>query len=324
MELYSEIKNKYYNYITELIFLLYNNKELQIQELYEMMGEGLNNNIGLKNSLLNYSGQDSLFILDEKDDKYSLSLETPLPIILSKIEKVWLKYMLSQDKARMFLNKETIDKLLISLEEYEDIFDNNIIIKHRDHREDKDVDLLKDRINILIKSIRTNKLIKYSYKTKAGSILKDIIGIPYKIEYSIKKSLFYLISYSIEEERPIKSIVSSFMDIKVLDKESPISREEIKNSIKLKKADKYVILEFENINNLIERGFLTFASHSTDAKYMEERDIYEIKISYYRFEEKEIINKIFSLGKGVVVKGPEDVKDQIIHRIKESLDLYKQ
>lgn len=324
MELFNETKNKYYDIITDLIFLIYNRKRVELKNLHELIPQKLNNNIKLKNSLLNYSEEDSLFILDEEDSEYFLSIDSGIPIILSKIEKVWLKYMLSQDKAKIFLNKETIDKILISLEEYEDIFHNNIIIKHMGNREMEDQGELKNKINILINAIRNNKLIMYSYKTREGIVLKNKISVPYKVEYSIKKDLFYLISYSTEEERPIKSIVNNFIDIEVLEKENPVSRVDIKNSIKLKKQDKYVLLEFKNVNNVIERGFLTFASYSTEAKYIEDRDIHELSISYYSFEEKEIINKIFSLGKGVLVKEPENIKNKIIQRIEDCLILYKQ
>lgn len=323
MELFNETKNKYYDIISDLIFLLHDRKRVDIKDLYDLMPKKLDNNIGLKNSLLNFSEENSLFILDESQGEYFLSVDSSLPIILSKIEKSWLKYMLSQDKAKIFLNKDTIDKLLISLKEYDDIFQDNIIIRHRDNREIEDYKKLKEKINTLIFAIRNNKLIMYSYKTKKGTIFKDRIFVPYKIEYSIKKNLFYLISYSMEEQRPIKSIISNFIDIKVLEKENPISKEDIKNSIKIKKQDKYVVLEFKNINNTIERGFLTFSSYSTEAKYIEDKDVHELKIFYYSFEEKEIINKIFSLGKGVLVKSPEYIKSIIIQRIDRCLDLYK-
>lgn len=323
MKLFNETKNKYYDIIADLIFLLYEQRTIGIQNLYNQMPQKLNNNFKLKDALLNLSGPYSLFILNENDGEYSLSVDSPLPVVLSKLEKTWLKYMLSEDKATLFLKGQTIDKLLISLEKYEDIFHNNIIIKHRNNEEIKNYKSLKDKISLLIEAIRNNKLIQYSYKTRAGTVLVNKISVPYKIEYSIKKDLFYLISYSTEEDRPIKSILSNLSNIKIIEKENLIAKDYIKNSIKAKKQDKYVLLKFKNTNNTIERGFLTFSSYTTEAKYIESEDIHELKISYYSFEEKEIINKIFSLGKGVIVKEPQNIRDEIIDRIESCLNLYQ-
>lgn len=321
MELFNEIKNKYYDEIRDLIYVLYENKKVSSQEIRNL----LPNNYKLRDSLLNKLGTNSLFILthNESENEYSLNIHSPIPIVLSKIEKIWLKHILSEGKAELFLDIKTIDKLLVLLEDYPDIFHNNIIVKHRDYRETKELKKLRRNIDLIIRAIRDDKAIQYSYITREGLVLEDRISLPYKIEYSIKKDLFYLISYSKEEHRPIKSIMENLYNINIIPISSPLSKKEIKESIRAKKQDVHVVLQVENINNLIERVFLTFSSYSTETKYIDEQDIHEIRISYYSFEKKEILNRIFSLGKGVIVREPEDIRQEIIHRIESCLKLYE-
>lgn len=323
MKLFDETKNKYFDIIADLIFYIYKNREISLKELNNIMPPELNENIELKNSILNQSDSNSLFILNEKNNMYSLSIDSAVPVVLSHIEKTWLKYILNDNKSGLFLNKETIDKLANALEKYEDIFSNNIVIQHKNRRYIENYDELKEKIQIVIKAIKNNSLINYSYKTKSGDVLNNRVSVPYKIEYSLKKDLFYLISFSTEEKRPIKSILENINNLKILEVKNPISKDQIKKSIKAKKCDKHIILQIENVNNTIERTFLTFSSYSTDAKYVEDKDIHELKIYYYSFEEKEIINKIFSLGKGVIVKSPNNIRSEIINRIESTLLLYE-
>lgn len=323
MDLFNETKNKYYDIISDLIFTFYDKKKITLEDFYKLMPEQLNNNIQLKNSLLNKNDTDSLFILNETEKNYSLSIDSTIPIIPSYLEKVWLKYMLSNDHVKLFLDKETIEKLLCSLKEYEDIIDNNIIIQHRSTKNIKNYDKLKVKVQILIQAIKNNNAIKYSYKTKDGVILKDKVSIPYKIEYSLKNDKFYLISFSAEENRPIKSILENITDLNIVETETPISKASIKKSIDSKKCNSYVVLQVKDVNNAKERAFLTFSTYSKTAKYIEAEDIHELKIFYYSFEEKEVISKIFSLGKGVIVKEPLNIHNEIINIIEKTLSLYE-
>ena len=59
---------------------------------------------------------------------------------------------------------------------------------------------------------------------------------------------------------------------------------------------------------------MSFSSYERYARVIE-KDVYEIELYYYSFQEEEIIRKIISLGPYVRVKSPENIVKTIIERI---------
>lgn len=51
---------------------------------------------------------------------------------------------------------------------------------------------------------------------------------------------------------------------------------------------------------------------------------YEIRLNYYMFEEENIIRNIISLGPYVRVLSPQRITDEVIRRVRKSIDLYKE
>lgn len=47
-----------------------------------------------------------------------------------------------------------------------------------------------------------------------------------------------------------------------------------------------------------------------------------MRIYYYEFEEAEIISRILYLGRNVVVVNPQHIRDRIISRVKNALEMY--
>lgn len=323
MELFNETKNKYYDIIIDLIFHFDEENKIHFNKLSSMLNsELIGNNINFKNALLLKNCEDNLHILKDENGVYSLNVDSNIPIIPTLIEKTWLKHMLDEDLIRLFLDKETIDKLSDALLKYQDIIGNKIIIQHRSKNHITNYDNLKEKIKKIITAIKEGKGVKYSYITKNGMPLENRQSVPFKIEYSLKNHVFYLISYSLEEKRPVKSIIENFTDIELIEIKDDITMEHIKESIFLKRCCRAIVLEVKNINNALERAFLTLSMFNKTARYMEERDIHELSVFYYQFEEDEVLDRIFSLGKGVIVKEPHDIRNKIIQRINSTLAIY--
>lgn len=333
MNLFVKPKNKVYNIVTELINYLSDNPKgyMTSEEIKDylqdrgMIDEKIINSILKENEDIN-ANIDLLFKSDD-DNYYMLECEQNIEIQPYIMEKIWLKNILNDSKMNLFLKEGTINALKKSLLNIDDIMiEGNLVLKNVATIDTEEIETIKNKMKIIIKAIKEKKGIKYNYTTKYGEIFNGRSALPIKIEYSIKDDLFYLISYPLDEEkpRPIKSLVKNFYDIELINLDVDYDKiyEACIKDIEIKKVNTPIVLEINNNNNALERAFHLFACFDKKAKYISDKDVYLLYIYYYGFEEKEILSRIFSLGKEVFVIGPKEIQDEVRELIKTVLINY--
>lgn len=254
--------------------------------------------------------------------KYSHKLTEAFYMNPLEIEKIWLKSILADPKIKLFLTDETIVKLTKSLEETKDIISDSVEIRNNSTNDTLISDKLKRIKDIYLKAIKNGQGVQYSYVMRNGNTIKDARSIPYKVEYSVKDDIFYLISYSLDQYRPIKSLLKNFSEIQVFDltKDEKKILSDIQARIDNKKEPEPVVLEIIDEKNVVERAFLDFSNFERKASF--DNNIHELSVFYYSFEEEVIISKILALGKYVMVKSPEKIRGKVIERIKQSFEIY--
>ena len=100
----------------------------------------------------------------------------------------------------------------------DDIISQDTLVINRPCKQLEEVDDdLRHNFRLITKAIAEDKGIEYSYVTKNQILLENRKSIPFKLEYSMKEDWFYLISYSLDDNRPIKSLLSGFRDIKLIE-----------------------------------------------------------------------------------------------------------
>lgn len=324
MELFLEGKNKNYALILELLNSLYfgSKKTISRNEICDLVEKyGISSEFNLSQSLMNENPPYNLYLLDSNSNgEFCLSMETDVPIRPYKIERQWLKHILKNQKLRLFLEEKTIAKLEELLKGCEDIVSEAALTINRPCKQLRTVDEHLGRIfKLLVRAILENKGIEYDYRTKSGAKLCNIRGIPYKIEYSMKEDCFYLISYSTAENRPIKSLLHSFEEIRLLelDEKDFKTSEEIQKSIDGKKAPEPVILRIKDDNHALERTMFQFSCFERKLEYDKASDTYSLSVSYYEFEKEEVLSRIFSLGRHVLVTSPSAIREEMIDRLKQ-------
>lgn len=328
MNLFVKPKNKVYNYVADLINCLWDKPEgymtrEEIREFFKkrkIIDENIIKSL-LKENIDANSNVDLLFRSDD-DDYYMLQCDQNIEIKPYVMEKIWLKNVMKDPKIKLFLEEKAICKLEEYLLDIDDIMtEENLILKNIAAIDSQEIEKLKHNVKIIRKAIKEKRGIKYSYITKYGQIFKERCSLPIKIEYSIKDDLFYLISYPLDQEkpRPIKSLLKSFYNIELIDKNIDYEKkyEACIDDINNKKANKPITLEINGNNNALERAFHLFSCFDKKAKYIPDKDTYIMDIYYYQFEEKEILSRIFSLGKEVFVIGPKEVQNEILNRLKK-------
>ena len=102
--------------------------------------------------------------------------------------------------------------------------------------------------------------------------------------------------------------------LKLLEKVSNEEYQEVMHMMELKREQNPIIMKVKNENHAIERINLLFSMYHKKIERVA-KDTIKISLSYYQFDENEIIDGIMSFGKAVHVLSPE----RVVNKIKEKL-----
>ncbi|WPX08818.1 WYL domain-containing protein [Anaerocellum danielii] len=329
MEIFLEAKSTFYKALEEIINKAYEKRTISKKEIYEILTKYNCNFPVLEDRVFakNTQYQKNIYVLKQQDDKsYGLRIDSKIEPYVTNTEVMWLKFMMSSRYAELFLDIETIEKIRkLKSSNIPSINTNLIVPKNyskilkRENAKD-----ISAKMKMVIKGIIENKILRYTYKTRQGDTLKDVTGIPVKIQYSLKDDMFYVIFYSLERGNFAKCIIQNLENLRY--DEGSYNRDDVlkeyDNYLKNSKAKQPIVLEVINTRNALERAFCMFSSFEKSARFLKEKNRHEMRIYYYEFEEAEIISRILYLGRNVVVVNPQHIRDRIISRVKNALEMY--
>lgn len=329
MELFIEQKNKNYGAVYDLLMEINRkpNKIITGNEISEFILERGLYTPYFENSLMNKckEANDNLYILREvSKDIYTIDMRMYFPPPILDVEIVYLKHILKDERMKIFLDNSTIYKLKGLLKTYKDVQIGKYVeiegISKRNHTYEK----LDKAFILVLKSRKEKRIIKYTYTTKNGQIFKENFMIPYKIEYSIRDDKFYIIYYSIEQNKINKGIISNFSNMELHNyyEDYDFILKTIPFNANKQKVKEPIVIEIKDKENSVERAFHLLSCFEKKAYYDREKDIYKIYIYYYEYDEAEIISRILSLGKNAKVISPNSIRLEIIQRIKKSIRQY--
>ncbi|MCX7747939.1 MAG: WYL domain-containing protein [Clostridia bacterium] len=337
MELFDEVKNRYF----QIVFRVINecSDGSTKKNILKIIDEGEfeqkvigKNQRSFSGLLLNEyeTGSENYCLLKEKDGLYYPALRSrgknPLPVRLTNMEKAWLHAFLKEPSVRMILKGSTIKTLEGELQE----FDTPI---RKEYFEMTNTSKAADLINLeeyarnlktLLKAIVEEKPVRYDNTDKFGKVYKNMLSLPIRIEYSMRDGRFRVSMYSIDNNRPIMANVFSMTNVSLADEDVvQMDREEAKRILYEQKiCEEPVILKVTDKRAAMERCFMSFSGMERSARCIGE-DQYEIKLFYYTFEEEEVLRNILALGPFVKVISPKRIEEEIIRRIKKSLEMIK-
>lgn len=336
MELFNEVKNRYFLLIYKIINECENGKSKE--EIVQIIDEGEfeqkvigKNQQSFADLVLNRClSKENFCLLSEEDGKFYPSIRNcgnpPLPIRFTNLEKAWLKALLDKDKVRLILGKNTYEKLHNKLKDIdtpirEEYFEltNTINLPQVDNEF-----AYESNFNIILSAIIKEKPIRYNNTDKRGNVYKNKLAVPINIEYSMRDGRFRVSMYSIDDDRPIMANIFSLSSLRIVDEDVEIDREKAKELlIEQKYSGEPIILEVTDSKAAMERCFMCFSGMERTARDLGEGK-YEIRLNYYMFEEENIIRNIISLGPYVRVLSPQRIADEVIRRVRKSIDLYKE
>ncbi|MDD4297665.1 MAG: WYL domain-containing protein [Ruminiclostridium sp.] len=175
---------------------------------------------------------------------------------------------------------------------------------------------------LLLKALVQEKPVRYNNIDRNGRAYENMLAIPVAIEYSMRDGRFRASIYSIEDKRSIMTNINTLSNLRIVDEEVEIDRETAKQRLfEQKYSVEPVLLEVTDRKAAMERCFMCFSGMERTARELGNNK-YEIRLNYYLFEEENLIRDIISLGPYVKVISPQRIVDEIIRRVKKSIDMY--
>ena len=254
------------------------------------------------------------FNISFKGKKQLLQLKPEIesvPIRLLSFEKEWLCHVLKDQRSSLFISDDLRSKLNSGLNDTADYINNAIEIRGLYNGADNVSDpLYIHTFKTVLKAIRENKSLYFRNKSFNNNEMADKKqqAVPYAIEYSILEGIFRVSLYSLDSNRPIKVNISRLYDV-ITKGTSPKTRDEIRAAIEEKKVKEPLTLRINDNrkNNAVERCFALFSTYEKNGHFIKD-GLYELKVTYYIFDEMEIIQKALMLGPDVDVLGNGEIR----------------
>lgn len=337
MELFNKYKNKDFISITNYINHCINDTSSALTEeelSAELLGTAQNTFDELIAALLNQNKNG----LDPKHPNANLLIKSNhkllpirnnyVPVRLSVAEKSWLLYILHDEKAELFLDKDIIANLIADLKADLSLPDiaKCIDIRTLGHKELTHYsDETKSTFRTLVVAIKEKKAITVTNSAFNGQVYENQLVYPYKLEYAPQFDSFSLSAYNVEAKRPIKMNLQNLSDVQICE---PIAHyndfiQDFESKLAAIRETIPVTIEITDEKNGYDRCSYKFASYDRVC-YENEHGNLTMNIYYYRFQKDEIIRNLMFLGPSVQIIGPAHMKEEFVSFLKKAYDRYEQ
>ena len=262
-----------------------------------------------------YKGTDS--------DKLKPFYGAPVPSLPSDNERLWLKAMLLDESAAFLLPDDLREKLLKRLADTPDYSFAGAWEKRQPKGDNPAEDPLRGKLALIWKALRNKKKLRYVNIDKAGTHHEQIHP-PCRLEYDAAINRFFLIVWNEKENRAIKINIQRLETLELV--KEPITSDTEKRFVEfLAKRKRKVIFRLTDKDgtDAFDRCYSLFSAYDKEA-FAEEKDVYTIKIYFQDFDRQEIISRLLFLGPVATVLEPKDIRDEIIERLKESWEYYRE
>ena len=294
--LFSEIYGCYFNAVAEILKEAINGS-LTDKRLTEIAGEKAfaESIVSIPSAL-----KDNSWLLFDDDFKPVIKNTPSMP--LTTLQKRWLKSLLNDPRIRLF------DVDTAFLEDVKPLFDMDTFVlfdQYSDGDPYTDEKYIKT-FKLLIKAIKEKRKINIYFHGRTGSN-HSIKCIPYRLEYSSKDNKFRLLA---TDGRQINVVnLARIHDIEVLEE---YNTEDFNIP---KRRSNELVMELYDERNALERVLLHF-SHFEKETIKTDENLYEIKLSYDKDDETELLIRVLSFGPVLKVKSP----NEFVYLIKERIN----
>ncbi len=328
MELFNKYKNKDFYYITNIINKInkYNEivKEKDLKKYFDKT-------CTFKEMQESICNPDDIYKIFNVYDNESIRplYKNIINIRPSYSEKAWLYSIISDPKAKLFLEDTQIEFLKKLLEDTHNkpypLSNNDVHICRLNNKPPYEY-TNEQRLffKTIMQAVKEQKYIILTNNADNGIIYKDSKLIPYKIEYNNKHDTFSITCYNDISNEIIRIFFTNITKLKTGEKVPNYLKikTRIRHELENKRTTAPVIIQINDENNALQRSAYIFA-HYERMIYKENDNLY-MKIYYYKeFQQEDIIQGILQLGMFVKLISPDNLVNKIKEIIIKKSEIYK-
>ena len=314
--LFPEIRSQQFFISADIINRLVSGETVTMEEASAKMYPSPERDKNKREERLSYIQQ---IIPSNSDGKLMPYINAPVPIVISALEKRWLKSML-MDKRGVFLLPDSLRKKLLSKLKDTDPLPLDAFESIRETGDPTNDDKFQSVLATVWKALVKKRKISYESLDVKGQSHSGTVS-PCRLEYDATENRYRLIVWLEDEKRSVKINVSRIKGVKCTAEPIPDNTEKQFQKF-LDSHRKSFTMRLYNESNAIDRAFTLFASYDKTADYDDTSDTYEMTLYYYDFDEHEILQAILSLGSAAIVLEPEDLRSKAIEYWKKADALY--
>lgn len=325
MELFSEVHGLYYQMIQEILQKAHKEPMTKQQIHAILQDKGFQETLySLSPKLLNDGTANSYNLLVKNDGSYrSILSAEPIPL-MTNLEKMWLKSMLSDKRINLFFDHTDLESLEKSLCDVETLYDHDSVITVGQANDgDPFTDTkYREHFHKILHGITAKKLLRITYLNAKG-MTKWSSFVPHRLEYSIKDDKFRLNAVLINRGRLLyfsKINLARMIRVDIIEEAKYPSG--IDAFIRSHKKTEPIEIELTNERQGFERCFIHLSNYERNSEYNEETGTCRIKLYYYDVDEPELIITLLSYGPILKVLGPPAFKKKIRDRILRQKELF--
>lgn len=262
-----------------------------------------------------YEGADS--------DKLKPFYEAHVPSSLSNNERLWLKTMLLDESVAFLLPDDLRKKLLDRLADTPNFSLAGVWEKRQTKGDNPAVEPLKGRLSLIWKALREKKKLHYVNIDKSGTRHDNTLA-PCRLEYDAAMNRFFLVVWNEAENRAVKINIHRLETLEITKEPVPPDTEEkFMGFLSARKCEVVFRLVDKDDTGAFDRCYSLFSAYDKEA-CAEKENVYTIKVYYQDFDRREIVARLLSLGSAAIVQSPDDIREEIIERLKQAWKYYRE
>lgn len=317
MEIFSEIYGVYYKIVEEIL----QRAPVDRTDIQHMVADS-----GFAESILHLIpkllDERAWPLLHEADGKWHSRLRHTPAVPVTLLEKRWLKAILQDPRARLFLPDNEIIRLNDLFSEITPLFELSSF-NYFDKYLDGDDYLNEEYISHfrqVIAALHNHSILKINFRSGLrGKEPRTHQGdyLPMTLEYSEKDDKFRAYCLKIHNNKPVTcAIINLGRIVSTTESTEKFSGlYDLDAWFKRNKCSEPVVVEVSTERNAVERFLVEFSSYEKQSSFDDDTSICTVNIWYPKMDETEVLIRILSFGPVVKVIGPSRFVDQIRHRI---------
>lgn len=244
---------------------------------------------------------------------------------LTRLQRAWLRSLLSDPKIHLFLTAEEMEELSLWLAGEDPLYtqeDFHYFDRYLDG-DDYGAPAYREHFRLILQAIKEKKALFLAYENRKG-VQQTFEAVPYRLVYSSREDKFRVCCARYSGRAFCREIVLNMHRIKACH----LSKRPVPEALTFplpgsspRSADP-VVIQISGERNSLERCMLHFADHEKHTRFDEETKTWICSIYHDPSDETELLIQVLSFGPVIRVLGPDHFLAQIRDRVRRQHDLF--